>query len=123
MQELISTVPVLPARDMDRTLGYYRRLGFELYKRFGDEYAIVVRAGCEIHFFGFRDLDPLCSAHSAYIRVHDADSLYAEFLANAIENMIPPANKPWFMRELNIVDPDGNLLRFGQKIAASATGS
>lgn len=123
MQELISTVPVLPSRDMDRTVEYYGRLGFDLYKRFGDEYAIVVREGCEIHFFGFRDLDPLSSAHSAYIRVNDADSLYAEFVGRSIENMIPPVNKPWFMRELNIVDPDGNLLRFGQKIPGSTANS
>lgn len=104
---------------MDRTLEYYRRLGFELYKRFGDEYAIVVREGCEIHFFGFRDLDPLSSAHCAYIRVRDADALYAEFLQKSVERMIPPANKPWSMRELNLMDPDGNLLRFGQKLSAS----
>jgi catechol 2,3-dioxygenase-like lactoylglutathione lyase family enzyme len=94
VQLLISTVPVLPARDMDRTLEYYRRLGFELYKRFGDD-----------------------------IRVRDADALYAEFLQKSVERMIPPANKPWLMRELNIVDPDGNLLRFGQKIIASAADS
>ena len=108
---------------MDRTLAFYRRLGFELYKRFGDEYAIVVRESFEIHFFGFRDLDPLSSAHSAYIRVQSADELYSEFLRKAIEHMIPPANKPWLMRELNIVDPDGNLLRFGEKIGGSAAVS
>lgn len=51
----------------------------------------------------------------------DVEPLYQAFLAaglpkRGIPRMDPIENKPWGMREIAIVDDDGNLLRVGQEL-------
>ena len=47
-----STAPVLASLDLDETLAFYvDRLGFTLHGRWGSEYLIVQRDGCELHFW------------------------------------------------------------------------
>ncbi|ULT27166.1 hypothetical protein KUH03_10560 [Sphingobacterium sp. E70] len=51
-----------------------------------------------------------------YIRTDDIDELYQSFLARniAIHPNGKLETKPWGQREFSILDPDSNLLTFGQ---------
>jgi uncharacterized glyoxalase superfamily protein PhnB len=50
---------------------------------------------------------------AAYFRVADVDALFREVRARGITRPAPPEDTPWGTREMTIVDPDGNRLRFG----------
>ena len=54
-------------------------------------------------------------------RVSDAESIYRSFASAKLSRKGIPrldalGDEPWGMREFAVVDPDGNLLRIGQKI-------
>ena len=113
-------IPQLPAREMDRTLAFYRRLGFatEVVSPAGD-YAIAERGSLEIHLFLHSALVPAESAFGCYLRVSDVDTLHAEFAkaglpAAGIPRLTAVEDKPWGMREFALVDENGSLIRVGQ---------
>ena len=113
-------VPKLPMQDKIHTRQFYtKHLGFEDigYADF-DGYLLLAKDQIEIHFFEHRDLDPDSNDGQVYIRTSDIDSLYKTFLENRVK--IHPngalSDKPWGQREFSILDPDHNLLTFGQKL-------
>ena len=117
-------IPILPARDLAETRAFYERLGFRATgwwpEAFGG-YAILARGDLEVHFFAWRDV-PLAENYAGcYWRVSDADRLHADAAASGL----PPSgiprvtaieDKPWGMREFAVVDPNGNLVRIGQRL-------
>jgi catechol 2,3-dioxygenase-like lactoylglutathione lyase family enzyme len=58
-----------------------------------------------------------------YVRVNNLDMLYNNFLGNGLEVKdkagisMQPVQQTWGMKEFSVVDPDGNRLTFGQRIA------
>jgi uncharacterized glyoxalase superfamily protein PhnB len=48
--------------------------------------------------------------------IGDADALDAEIRGRGIEPVGRPDNTPWGTRELTVVDPDGNRLRFANAV-------
>lgn len=115
---LTATIPVLPSRDIARTMALYERLGFRCVVASPQrDYLIARQAWVELHFWHQSDLDPATNAVSAYIRVHDADAATAAFAtaASALPGCRyrPPADKAWGMRELHFIDHDGNLITVG----------
>jgi uncharacterized glyoxalase superfamily protein PhnB len=44
--------------------------------------------------------------------VDDVDALFSEIRARGIKPAEPPGDTPWHTREMTVVDPDGNRLRF-----------
>lgn len=107
-------------RDRAVTRSYYvGKLGF---KDAGTEdyehYLILERDNLQIHFFEFKALDPNENDGQIYIRTDHVDELYQSFLHNKVD--IHPngqlENKPWQQREFSLLDPDNNLLTFGQNI-------
>jgi catechol 2,3-dioxygenase-like lactoylglutathione lyase family enzyme len=115
--------PVLPSRDIAATQAYYAGLGFDTRGRWDDLGYLIVRRGMiELHFFSNPALDRFRSDHGCYLRVGDiaafAGAIAALGLAaDGVPRFHPVEDKPWGMRECALVDPDGNLLRFGQEIA------
>lgn len=114
-------IPILPARSMEATVAFYRRLGFDVRvaSPTGD-YAIAVRGTLEVHFFLHKALVPRESAFGCYFRVHDVDTLFEAFAAiglphDGIPRLTPPEDKPWGMREFALVDENGTLIRIGQE--------
>ncbi|TDO28127.1 bleomycin resistance protein [Sediminibacterium goheungense] len=109
--------PKLPMRDKDATQKYYAQLGFRMAADYGD-YLIVQRDAIEIHFFSFPELDPLSNYGQVYIRTNDIDQLYQSLLEKgvAIHPNAPLTEKPWGQKEFALLDPDHNLLTFGQSI-------
>jgi uncharacterized glyoxalase superfamily protein PhnB len=54
---------------------------------------------------------------AAYLVVDDVDALWEELRAKGID-VQRPEETPWGTREMTIVDPDGNQLRFGSPVNA-----
>jgi hypothetical protein len=112
--------PKLPMRDKAVTKDYYlNQLGFQLLGNNNfDNYLMVHKDNVQIHFFEFKDLDPNDNYGQVYIRTDDIDTLYQTLLDN--KTSIHPnghlVTKPWGQREFALLDPDNNLLTFGQSI-------
>lgn len=108
--------PKLPMRDKAATRDYYAMLGFAQYGGDYDDYLMVQKDSIQIHFFEFKGLDPKENYGQVYIRTDDIDGLYAAFLERKLT--IHPAGhlqmKPWGQKEFSMLDPDNNLLTFGQ---------
>jgi hypothetical protein len=110
--------PKLPMRDKNATKDFYlNRLNFTELGDY-DDYLLIQKDNIEIHFFEFKDLEPKENYGQVYIRTNDIDNLYQSFLDNKID--IHPngklQTKPWGQKEFSMLDPDNNLLTFGQSI-------
>jgi hypothetical protein len=115
---LTDICPKLPMRDKSLTKEFYTNyLDFILIGEY-DEYLIVGKDKIEIHFFDFKKLDPKENYGQVYIRTNNIDKLYQSLLDNKIS--IHPNGqleiKPWGQKEFALLDPDNNLLTFGQSI-------
>jgi len=98
---------------------YTDKLGFKVVgKAEYDEYLMLQKEQIEVHFFKFEELNPKENYGQVYIRTDDIDLLYKSFLENDVS--IHPngrlEEKPWGQKEFSILDPDINLLTFGQSI-------
>ncbi|WP_459489337.1 bleomycin resistance protein [Aquirufa sp. ROCK-SH2] len=105
-------------RNKYKTEDYYiNQLGFELLGDYGN-YLLIKKEGIEIHFFSFESLDPNENDGQVYIRVTEIENLYQLLLDNAVA--IHPnghlEEKPWGQKEFSLLDPDNNLLTFGQSM-------
>jgi uncharacterized glyoxalase superfamily protein PhnB len=111
--------PKLPMRNKAVTLDFYlNKLGFQQYGNDFDGYLMVQKDDIQIHFFEFKELDPKENYGQVYIRTNDIDAVYQSFQANQVS--IHPngklETKPWGQKEFSILDPDENLLIFGQDL-------
>ena len=110
--------PKLPMRSKEATTKYY--VGLLGFKETGnqdfDEYLMLKKDGIEIHFFQFKELVPSENYGQVYIRTDDIESLYQTFLDRgvSIHPNGPLQIKPWGQKEFSLLDPDNNLLTFGQ---------
>jgi catechol 2,3-dioxygenase-like lactoylglutathione lyase family enzyme len=110
--------PKLPMRNKAATRDYYiHQLGFKDIGLVDYEgYLMLAKDDIEIHFFEFKTLDPKENYGQVYIRVNNIDELYQSFLDRqiAIHPNDPLQVKPWGQKEFSLLDPDNNLLTFGQ---------
>lgn len=113
--------PKLPMRDKAVTRHYYLDgLGFEEAGSAGyDGYLMVEKDNVQIHFFEFKELDLKENYGQVYIRTDDIEGLYQSLLDRKIT--IHPngylETKPWKQKEFSLLDPDNNLLTFGQSMS------
>lgn len=112
--------PKLPMRDKNTTKVFYtNKFGF---KEFGsanfENYLMMEKDQIQIHFFLFKELNPKENYGQVYIRTNNIDNLYQLFLDNHtnIHPNGPLEIKPWGQKEFSVLDPDNNLLTFGQGI-------
>jgi catechol 2,3-dioxygenase-like lactoylglutathione lyase family enzyme len=112
-------VPILPVRDVDAALAFYERLGFEVRAYEGGGYGYVTDEAVEIHLgqTGEADGGPV----SAYLHVTDADAVAAVWRVLGVE-VRGPQDTAWGRREGAMVDPDGNVIRFGAPLDGDAAG-
>jgi predicted enzyme related to lactoylglutathione lyase len=113
-------VPILPSRDLNETLAFYERLGFESRGAPHDvwNYLIIGRDTAHLHFYLDRNVDPLTTPFSCFLFVDDADALYAEWRAGGATLVHAPETTDYAMREFALSDPSGNLVRVGSPLDA-----
>ncbi|NCI45188.1 bleomycin resistance protein [Sediminibacterium soli] len=112
--------PKLPMRDKQLTKAFYiDTLGFsQLGTADYPEYLMVKKDAIEIHFFLFAALDPKENYGQVYIRVNDIDQVYRQ-LQESGATVHPNGGlqqKPWGQKEFSLLDPDNNLLTFGETV-------
>ena len=112
--------PKLPMRDKAVTRDFYlNKLNFQ---EFGsgdfDGYLMVQKESIQIHFFEFKDLDPKENYGQVYIRTDSVEEWYQLALDKKVS--MPEAGhlqiKSWGQKEFSLLDPDNNLLTFGQSV-------
>lgn len=116
---LRSVYPKLPMRDKAATRNYYiDGLGFrDVGAMDYDGYLMLEKDGIQLHFFEFKALDPLENYGQVYIRTDAIAALYQWLLDRnvAIHPNGALQQKPWGMKEFSLLDPDNNLLTFGEE--------
>jgi catechol 2,3-dioxygenase-like lactoylglutathione lyase family enzyme len=128
-----AAVPVLPVRDIGKAAGFYKeRLGFAI-DHVDEGYAILVRDRIAIHLWAATDGswrgrvgdNPVVSgaetflAGTASCRVHvdDAAALCERYReAGVLHPNGALSDKPYGLREFAVLDLDGNLITFFQRI-------
>ncbi|MBE2290295.1 MAG: VOC family protein [Chitinophagaceae bacterium] len=117
---LTAVHPKLPMRSKTVSRQFYvNALGFtELGDPDFQPYLMVRRDLIELHFFEFKELNPLENYGQIYVRTDDVDQLYNKMIAVGIP--IHPngqlETKSWGQREFSLLDPDNNLITFGQAV-------
>jgi len=97
--------PMFAVTDMKRSLVFYASKGFDM-ETHDENYAFAERDDIALHLVS--GADTIVAAPSAvYIHVDDVDALAAEWGTKRPENM------DYGLREAKLVDPDGNVIRFG----------
>jgi catechol 2,3-dioxygenase-like lactoylglutathione lyase family enzyme len=112
--------PKLPMRNKAITKDFYlTKLGF---REFGsadfDGYLMVQKDNIQLHFFEFKKIIPKDNYGQVYIRTDNIDNWYQLAVDKKIN--MPDAGhleiKPWGQKEFSLLDPDNNLLTFGQSM-------
>lgn len=121
MSSLASPVPMfeavtprLPVRDVENALAFYvDKLGFRLGWKWGEPatHANVCRDSIS---FDLIMLPPeRCGTALAYVQLNGVDAYFSELKARNIE-VGDVADRPYGMRDFEVIDPCGNRLAFGQ---------
>lgn len=118
---LTTIIPKLPMRRKAATRNFYlTQLGFtDIGSEDFEAYLIVKKDNIEIHFFEFKGLDPKENYGQVYIRTNDIETLYQSMLNNNINSIHPAGHlqtKPWGQKEFTVLNPDNNLLTFGESV-------
>lgn len=112
--------PKLPMRNKSITKDFYvNKLDFNEFGTTNyDHYLMLEKDTIQIHFFLFEDLQPTENYGQVYIRTDNIDNFYQSLLDK--KTRIHPngylETKPWGQKEFSILDPDHNLLTFGQSL-------
>ncbi|TAD97030.1 MAG: VOC family protein [Bacteroidetes bacterium] len=112
--------PKLPMRNKNVTKDFYiNKLGFQEFGNADfDGYLMLQKDNIQIHFFEFQALDITQNYGQVYIRSNDIEQVYQSFLDKTVS--IHPngylQTKTWGQKEFSLLDPDHNLLTFGQRV-------
>src|SRR5688500_1181890 len=111
----LNAVPKLLTRDLARTADYYsQHLGFEIINMYAD-YLIVRRGDVSLHFGLAPDTDPKNNQCSTYGYVRGVDTANEQCKAEGILRQNAwLADRYYGVRDFSLIDPDGNLLTFGE---------
>jgi uncharacterized glyoxalase superfamily protein PhnB len=110
MGTLKGIAPIFAVHDLDAALAHYQRLGFATRAYEGGGYGFADRDGIEIHLGVVPAGDRRAGA--AYLFVEDSDELAEEWRSAGAE-VHGPEDTEWGRHEGAMVDPDGNVIRFG----------
>ena len=120
VNRLQRVAPIFPVRDLEVALAHYDRLGFATRTYEGGGYGYAVAGDVELHLGVVTRFDDHGRA-SAYVWVDDPDALAAVWKAAGAE-VHGPEDTSWGQREAAVVDPDGNIIRFGTPLEKRPSG-
>jgi catechol 2,3-dioxygenase-like lactoylglutathione lyase family enzyme len=112
MAVLTQVAPIFSVTDVEASLAFYASLGFRVRTWSGGGYGFAARDGIELHL---GDGERGRGFGSAYVDVDDAAALAAEWRTVGA-TVHGPEDTPWGMHEGALVDPDGNVIRFGNPL-------
>ncbi|MDF1502362.1 glyoxalase superfamily protein [Roseisolibacter sp. H3M3-2] len=102
--------PIFRVAALDAAVAYYvERLGFAVDWHYPGSIASVTRGGVSLFL---SENDQGTPVTWAWVGVSDAEALHEELRARGATIRQPPTNFAWAL-ELQVEDPDGNVLRLG----------
>lgn len=105
-------IPILRVSDLAASIDHYVRvLGFHVDFEGPGKFAGLSRDQCAVYL---SEGDQGHAGSWVWIGVSDADVLMAELQGRGAAIRHPPTNYPWAY-ELQVSDPDGNVLRIGSE--------
>lgn len=117
-----SSIPIVKVRDMNASEAFYCAvLGFQkrgeyLASADGPAYMTVSLGSAALHLSSFPGDGAFGTA--VYFDVDDVDLLYDSFRNSGLEEVaLEPTDQTWGRREIYVLDPDGNCLRFGMNLS------
>ncbi|PYC16943.1 bleomycin resistance protein [Pseudomonas mosselii] len=111
---LLKAVPMLASSDIARTIDFYRSLGFKGRHLEDFSYGMAAWGEVELHFWKCED-KRVAETTSCYIRVSDIGAIH-EALKEVLPDLQEVTRTAWGTAELYVLDPDGNLLKFGESL-------
>jgi len=121
---LTSFAPQFLVEDLDRSIAYYRKLGFTFGEPWDGFYAIGHLDRLELHLKEApgneaerqhrRDNEHLDAAAG----VDGIEAFYEQCVANGVAILKPLAPTAWGTKDFYIEDPDGNVISFGGRATA-----
>lgn len=116
---LSPAIPQLPSGDIGTTQRFFeQQLGFEVVASFPEHRFLIVRRGAaEIHFWqapSEAEAIAIGRQSSCYIRVENVAGLFDEFRRRGLTFRYELTRQPWGMNEMQLDDPYGNAIRFGE---------
>ncbi|MDQ2999545.1 MAG: VOC family protein [Chloroflexota bacterium] len=130
---LVLAIPALPVQNIIRSVAYYsERLGF-IARHQDTGFAILVRDAVELHVWEASDESwngragaaPVVSGAESFIagtascriQVVGVNELHAELQPRGVlHGNAPLTEQPWGTREFGVVDADGNLITFFERV-------
>src|SRR5688572_29420562 len=111
--------PNVPVKDLDRTLRFYRDLlGFEVQFTNGDpiSFAVVKQGDAELHLV----VQPAkAGSLHVHLMVDDVGPLYDRLQQYGATIRQAPKVQPWGLRDMIVLDPDGNSFEIAQPIGVA----
>lgn len=121
---LTSFAPQLLVDDLDRSITYYKKIGFIFDEPWDGFYTIGLLDGLELHLKEApknpselqhrRDNEHLDVAGG----VDGIEAFYERCLANGVAIIKPLAETAWGTKDFYIEDPDGHIISFGGRADA-----
>jgi len=114
---ITAIIPRLPARDISETEKFYKEhLDFDTVTR-QDDYLVLSRNGMELHFYQNRVMNVQKNNSMLYVRVdYHIQELHDKAIAQSQQfaGLGKLVEKPWGEIQFSLLDPNHNLLTFGQ---------
>ena len=125
---MIRSAAVLQVRDVVASAEFYQKtLGFETAGMWGEPpcFCIVGRDTVTLFLDQSRAegaSPPVNQYWAAYIYVDDVDAYLAELKARDVEILRGPEDMEHGCREIDVRDPDGHIIAFGQDLTPGPEG-
>lgn len=114
-----TVIPQLRINNADRSLKFYEKgLGFvvDWKHQFDPELPLFMQLTRNEQTIFLTEHSSDCEFGAAvYFKVPDVEQCFAEFTSLGIAIAYPPIDTPWGTREMLLIDPDGNRLRFASE--------
>ena len=120
-----SFAPQFLVADLQRSIAYYRKIGFSFGEPWDGFYAIGLLDGLEVHLKeatrneaerGWRRTNEHLDAAAG---VDGIEAFYDRCVANGVSIIKPLADTAWGTKDFCIEDPDGYIIAFGGRPTAS----
>lgn len=120
--KLTTAAPQLPTGDINVSAAFFAdRLGFEVVSRYPEHGHVILRRGAaEVHFWqapSDQAAREIAYQSSCYVRVENLQALFEELQQRGAPFRYELKVQPWGMLEMQIDDPYGNAIRFGERVA------
>lgn len=127
MTQMLRSMPVIEVTDVEKSAAFYSdMLGFSPGSFFGEPpaFCIVGRGRVTIALDRSREAGrkPQNQYWAAYVYVEDVDALAGELRSRGVEIVRGPEDTSYGCREIDVTDPDGHIIGFGQDLQPSEAG-